>query len=320
MIKAKQLFSFISPASLGQLPHDSVAVCAHDAGAASHMAAWLSAYKAQIRPCLKGPALNLFENQFGPLLQYSLEDSMENARLLISGTGWSTDLEHNSRLLARQRGIPIIAVLDHWVNYRSRFNFMGAEVLPDQLWVADLDAKALAQQDFPEVPVLQLPNQWLNDLTQSVVNLRFNPPKKPAQRLLYLLEPILAPWSGGPWDEDDGEIQGVRFWLEKLPLLAQRGFITPLDQGDELILRPHPSDPLGKYDALIAEARCHLPIRLDCSPMLATSLAWADIAFGCETQALVAALACGIPAFSTIPPWAPPCRLPQDTLYHLSQL
>lgn len=284
------------------------------------MAAWLTAYQAQIRPCLEGPALNLFESQFGPLLQHSLQDSLESARLLISGTGWSTDLEHNSRVLARQRGIPIVAVLDHWVNYRSRFNFRGAEVLPDQLWVADPDAKALAQTDLPEVPVLQLPNQWLDDLRKSVVNLRLNPPKKPAHRLLYLLEPIRAPWSGGPWDEDKGEIQGVRFWLEKLPLLAKRGWITPLDQVEELLLRPHPSDPPGKYDDLIREASRHLPIRLDRSPTLGTALAWADIAFGCETQALVAALACGIPAFSTIPLWAPSCRLPQNTLHHLSQL
>ena len=284
------------------------------------MASWLAAYQAQMRPCLEGPALNIFESHLGPLSKYSLEDSIETACLLISGTGWSSDLEHNSRVLARQRGIPIVAVLDHWVNYRQRFNFRGDEVLPDQLWVADSDAKSLAQKDFPQVPVLQLPNQWLDTLCQSVVNLRLNPPKQPARRLIYLLEPIRSPWVGGPWDKETGELQGLRFLLEKITLLSKHGWIAPLDQLDELLLRPHPSDPPGKYDTLIREKSYDFPIHLDLSPLLGGSLAWADIAFGCETQALVAALACGLPAFSTIPPWAPTCRLPQYSLNHLSQL
>ena len=36
------------------------------------------------------------------------------------------------------------------------------------------------------------------------------------------------------------------------------------------------------------------------------SLADADLAFGCETQALVAAIACDITAISTLPPTEPP--------------
>ncbi len=312
--------SFITPASLSQLPDASVAVCAHDAGAASHMAAWLTACQLQMRPCIAGPALNIFEIHFGPLIQHTLHDSIESASLLISGTGWSTDLEHNSRILARQHGIPIVAVLDHWVNYRSRFNFRGEELLPDQLWVADADAKALVQKEFPEVPVLQLQNQWLDDLRQTVVNLSHEPLKKPAQRLLYLLEPIRSPWGEGPWSEEKGEIQALRFWLKKLPQLVENGWIAPLDQLEEILLRPHPSDPPGKYNSFISKASRYLPVHLDRSPTLGSSLAWADIAFGCETQALVAAIACDIPAFSTIPPWAPPCRLPQLKLNHLSQI
>jgi len=298
----------------------SVAVCAHDAGAASHIAAWLAPYQKKISLCLEGPARILFANCLVSLPRYSLASSIENAHLLISGTGWSSDLEHNARVLARQRGIPSVAVLDHWVNYRSRFNFAGQEVLPDQLWVADSEAKALAQLEFPDLPVLQLPNQWITDLSQSVASLRLYPPKYPARRLIYFLEPIHAHWTGGPWNDEKCELQGLRFWLQKLSLLSEQGWIAPLANLDKLLLRPHPSEPSGKYDSFIQEARRNWPIHLDQSSTLADSLAWADMAFGCETQALVAALSCGLPAFSTIPPWAPSCRLPQSELQHLNLL
>lgn len=297
-----------------------MAVCAHDAGGASHLAAWLAPHRPQLRACLEGPAEALFSARLGPVPNYSLETCLEGASLLISGSGWSSDLEHNARALARQRGIPSVAVLDHWVNYRARFQRGGEEVLPDQLWVADAEALAMAQAEFPSLPVLQLPNHWLDDLTRAAAAERQSPPQQPARRLLYLLEPIRVPWPGGPAPHDPGELQGLRYWLDQLPRLAEQGWIAPPDQLEALALRPHPSEPAGKYDALIGEAAQRWPIELDRSSSLATALAWADAAFGCETQALVAALACGLPAFSTVPPWAPPCRLPQAALHHLSRL
>ena len=312
--------SFITPDSLSQLAEASVAVCANDAGAASHLAAWLAPHQQQLRPCLEGPARSLFTARFGRLAQHNLESSLEGACLLIAGSGWSSDLEHNARALARLRGIPSVAVLDHWVNYRDRFVRGGEEVLPDQLWVADADALALAQATFPELPTLQLPNHWLAELTLTVASTRTKPPQQPARRLLYLLEPIRVPWQGGRWAEEPGELQGLRYWLEQLPQLAEQGWTAPPKQLEALALRPHPSEPASKYDALLAEAGRCWPIRLDPSPSLNEALVWADAAFGCETQALVAALACGLPAFSTVPPWAPACRLPQASLYHLSRL
>ena len=284
------------------------------------MAAWLAPHQVKLKLCLEGPAQALFSAKLGALPQHSLEHCLEGSSLLISGSGWSSDLEHNARACARQLGIPSVAVLDHWVNYRERFERHGMEMIPDQLWVADAEAKALAQVTFPELPVLQLPNHWLQDLKATVVLARKQPPQQPARRLLYLLEPIRVPWPEGETANEPGELQGLHYWLNQLPLLAEHGSIAPLDQLEALALRPHPSEPPGKYDAVIAKAGEHWPIRLDPSPSLALALAWADAVFGCETQALVAALACGLPSFSTLPPWAPPCRLPQAALQHLSHM
>lgn len=290
------------------------------------MAAWLSPLQPQLRLYLTGPAEPIFRARLRAATGVfpTVEEALSGAQVLISGTGWASDLEHQARRLARQRGIPSVAVLDHWLNYRERFQREGDEQLPDALWVADADAAALASAFFPNVPVLQLPNHWLEGLCSTVQALRSktNPqPRRPARRLLYLLEPIRVPWSQGPGRASEpGEIQGLRYWLQQLPHLIEQGWVAPQHQLEALALRPHPSEPVGMYNALIAEAAASWPIQLDRAPALAEALAWADAAFGCETQALVAAMACNLPAFSTVPPWAPPCRLPQATLHHLSRL
>jgi len=303
-----------------------VAVCAHDAGAASHMAAWLAPLQPKLRLCLAGPAKALFSNQLGASTGSfpTMEEALAGAQILISGSGWASDHEHQARRLARQRGIPSVAVLDHWLNYRERFQRGGEEQLPDALWVADAEAATLASATFPTLPVVQLPNHWLESLCSTVQELRSKTdpqPRRPARRLLYLLEPIRVPWSQGPAGASEaGEIQGLRYWLQQLPRLIEQGWVAPQHALEALALRPHPSEPAGKYDVLIAEASRTWPVQLDTAPSLAAALAWADAAFGCETQALVAAMACHLPAFSTVPWWAPPCRLPQVSLHHLSRL
>jgi len=312
------------------LPEASVAVCAHDAGAAHHLAAWLEPFQLQLRLCLTGPAEMVFNERLGTgnSIRYELENVLDGALMLISGTGWASDLEHRARLLARKRTIPSVAVLDHWVNYRERFVRDGEEQLPDALWVADADAANLAKALFPNVPVLHLANHWLEGLCNKVRVIRTSggrdqliQPRRPARRLLYLLEPIRIPWSesvGGSLDA--GEFQGLRYWLDRLPDLIEQGWVAPKSDLEALALRPHPSEPIDKYNDFVTAAAAFWPISIDSSDSLEESLAWADAAFGCETQALVAAISCGLHAFSTVPPWAPPCRLPQPSLIHIGKI
>jgi hypothetical protein len=84
-------------------------------------------------------------------------------------------------------------------------------------------------------------------------------------------------------------------------------------------LRPHPSDPLGKYDDWPLRYP-KLDLSVEESGALAEQIAWADWVVGCETFALVIALQAGRIAVSALPPWAPHCRLPQRELVHLRNL
>jgi hypothetical protein len=92
-----------------------------------------------------------------------------------------------------------------------------------------------------------------------------------------------------------------------------------LDGIPSIKLRPHPSDAVGKYDEWIKSQRA-LNVSLNATSTLAESIAWADVVVGCQTYAMVVALAAGRRVISSIPPWAPPCVLPQAEICKLADL
>jgi len=169
--------------------------------------------------------------------------------VLISGAGWAGDLEHQARLLARKRGIPSVAVLDDWLNYRERFWRDGEEVLPDQHWVADAQAADVAKATIPNVPVLQLPSQSPEQLAQEVEEIRcrikLTTPYYPAKRLLSLVEPLRDHKCGKP---NRAGFEAMIFWLGQMTLLTKSAKIHNKRSEIKLYLRPHPNDPPGKYN------------------------------------------------------------------------
>ena len=145
-----------------------LAVVAHDAGAANLIAGWLKGIVAKdIRLSAAGPALAIFACELPHLMNMTLNDALYGANTLLSGTsGPATNMEHDARAVARERGIHSIGVIDHWINYAERFVRKERQVLPDEIWVSDEIAFSLAQSCFPEHSVRQLPNRYLEQLVE----------------------------------------------------------------------------------------------------------------------------------------------------------
>jgi hypothetical protein len=291
-------------------------VVAHDAGAANHIFAWLGDEPSNL--CLAGPARFLWQARLqkighgfvqSPLPEPSLAAALASAATVITGTGWESSLEHDARKLAREQGIHSIAVIDHWTNYQQRFIRNGEEMLPDEIWVSDAHAKQLATATFPNIPVTQLPNLYLENLVQDVRRLKASSPNSTCDNLLYVLEPIRQAW--GPLPQP-GEFLALDYFVENLQLVSESKAL-------KIRLRPHPSDPPGKYDGWMAR-NDKLPLTIDTTSTLSESLAWASTVVGCQTYAMVIGLEMGYTVFSSIPPWAPPCVLPHAEVICLSAL
>lgn len=282
-----------------------VGLVCHDAGGANQIKAMIdNKFLNPQTVFFQGPADRLFQNcNINLLRSKNLSDMFDTVSTLITGTGWASDLEHQARLQAKTRNIQSIAVLDHWTNYQERFIRYGELILPDEIWVVDEHAYAKAKMEFPKTKLKQVPDFY----SQQQINQIRSLPSKSSLELLYLLEPIRSDWGRGV----PGEFQALDFLIEKLPQLG-----IPL--GTRIRLKPHPSDPIGKYDAFLGLKNGY-SITLDTDD-LAHSIAGAKWVAGCNTFALTLALAAEKKVFCSLPPWAPPCVLPQEGIVHLNKI
>jgi hypothetical protein len=293
-----------------------VALACHDAGAANHIFSWMEADAAILaeavshwRLLAEGPAAKLWTDYGlpGVCLCQGIDELLEGAQTLVSGTGWASSLEYSAIRKAHQHGIYSIAVIDHWVNYRTRFQRDGIEILPDEIWVSDSDARDIAGSEFDGIKITLKQNYYLENIVHTVRMHECANDKR--KNILYVLEPIRGAWGD---QEVNGEFEALDYFIRNISALG-------LGESPTIRLRPHPSDPAGKYDQWISEQKGQ-DITLDNCPTLAESLALSDTVVGCQTYAMVVALAAGRKVFSSIPPWAPPCVLPQKDIIRISDV
>jgi hypothetical protein len=279
---------------------ERLAITAHDAGAANLILAWIAAESGPYRLQLGGPAEHLWRQRFGAKPRNLPSDRLlQGADCLLSGTGWASDQEHEARKISKATGIRSVAVIDHWVNYRERFIRNGDEVLPDEIWVSDEYALDMALAEFPEVPVRLKPNLYLDEQLANAPALT-----DPDRDVLIVAEPARSDWGRGT----PGEFQALDYFL-----LRREAAGIPDDA--PIRIRAHPSDPEGKYDGYVRPG-----VSIDRSHDIASALAGVRWVIGCQSYALVIALAAGRQVISALPPWAPPCLLPQPGIVHLAKL
>ena len=294
-------------------PHlkSPTAVVCHDAGAANLVFAWLRLWahsglldQHEFRLVLQGPAQVAWQAQALALpnmqLHTDLHSALAGAHSVLTGTGWASSLEHDARKLASSLHILSIAVIDHWVNYQPRFERAGQVVLPNTLWVSDPYAADIATQLFKGIMVIELPNVYLQDMVKAIP-----PVQKDCRNVLYVLEPMRNDWGRGV----EGEFQALDFFAQHVAKM-----VGP--EPVHIFMRPHPSDMPGKYDAWI-HAHAHLNVALDTHPSLNQAIEHAKWVVGVETFAMVVADAAGRQTYSSLPPWAHRCSLPQTSIKHL---
>jgi hypothetical protein len=284
------------------VPRNSmIAVISHDAGGAEILSSYVRQEGLDCLYVLEGPARKVFERKLGSINpSLSPEEAIRRSASVLCGTGWQSDLEFNAIKLARLLDKRSIAVLDHWVNYRERFIRSGETCLPDEIWVTDDYAFREAKKCFPDLKIQIKPNLYLEELVRQI-----SPAVSGEPQVLYVLEPIRADWV----EHLAGEFQALDYFAANIGKLG----IKPSAM---IRLRPHPSDAAGKYDAWLT-SHSELNVVLDDSPSLAAAISKVEWVAGCETYAMVVALAAGRKVVSTLPPWAHLCRLPHSAIIYL---
>ena len=291
-------------------PDSRIAVVAHDAGAANHIFSWLESGFVDINRvdlCVEGPASKICRRLFPDFLNNDLDKSLSTASLLISGSGWASTLEHDARVIAKTNNLRSIAILDHWSGFKERFVWNGCEVLPDEAWVVDKYAFDIVKKELPGIPAVLQRNDFIESQLKEINKYSYK--EKLGNRVLYVMEPIRNNWSD---EGKSGEIQALDYFIENIARLKLVGAV-------EIIIKPHPSDFKGKYNNWLA-ANKNINIRVDEVSTLASLIAWSEVVAGCQTYAMVVAIAAGKTVVSTLPPVSPTCDLPQKEIVHMSEL
>jgi hypothetical protein len=274
-----------------------VCVVSHDAGGAEILASYVEQTKLDFLPVLEGPALAVFRRRLGPIDPVPLEVALAACAWCLLGTSWQSDLEWTALELAAKAGKRTVSFLDHWVNYAERFERRGVRRLPDEIWVGDERALALAKERIPDARVVLVPNPYFVHVRETLSRLGARAPGRAPRRAhaLFVSENISGHGAMRFGDERRWgytEFDAIEYFFDR-----RRDLGCEIER---VVLRPHPSDPAGKYAAVVA---AHAPLAMlsDGAPLL-EEIAAADLVAGCESVALVAALAAGKRVLCCIPP------------------
>lgn len=292
-----------------------VTIVSHDAGGAEILASYLAMHNFEYRLVLQGPAIDVFRRKFGGVEILGLVDGLEQADWCLCGTGWQSDLEWQAIGLARNMGKHVVAFLDHWTNYKGRFTRAGKQHLPDEIWLGDEYALAIATGEFPATSLRLVENPYFLDIKHQLKNIDLHGRRKRSNDnvLLFLSENIS--------DHARHKHNDERYWgyteFDAIEYLIAH--IDSLEmQVDRVIIRPHPSDTPGKYDQLAGLPDISIGISKDTS--LLEDIAASDIVAGCESVAMVTALQADKKVVSCIPPGGPLCCLPHRDILSLRDL
>ena len=179
-----------------------------------------------------GPALTVAHQKKFPLT----ESPPASVQLLLAGTSFGDSVDKQIRAVLSD--IPSVYVLDYWGNYALRFSTEGAALryLPTKLCVMDATAQAGAvREGIPEDRIVITGNPYFEHFTDNVTQDAEDP-----HEILFISQPIR---------KDVGRIYGFDEYtvLESLKRVVERS------EGYRLVLKLHPRDEAGKYDAYLSD-------------------------------------------------------------------
>ena len=274
-----------------------VCIVSHDAGGAEVLASYVAQKRLDCRLVLAGPALKVFERRLGKVRPVPLAEGLAESGWCLLGTGWQSDLEWRALAEAKRLGRRTVSFIDHWVNYPERFERNGVRHLPDEIWVGDEEAEGLATRHFPGVPVRLEPNPYFIDVRREVARLeaRARRPRHARAHVLFVSENLSGFGRQRYCDERHWgytEFDALEYLFERIGDLGV--------EVDAVSIRPHPSDPAGKYSQVLA---AHAPLaRLGGDRPLLEEIVAAELVAGCESVALVSASIAGRRVLCCVPP------------------
>ena len=293
---------------------DTVGVVCHDAGGAEVVSDWLLQSGLDFYCCLAGPALDIFRRKFKVINNMTLDLLVNQSDWLLCGSSWQSDLEKQAIKYAIKSQKYAVVCLDHWVNYEDRFTADGTLTLPNELWVCDNYAYEIATELFPGVAIKIIDNPYFQKIKLDLAAV-YSDENNSDVDILYVCEPIKEHAMIKYGDENFlgyTEESALRFFFTNIGIL-------PFNI-NRVIVRPHPSDPSGKYDWVLDYKSDLLDITIGGGSSLISEIIRSKCIVGCESMAMVVGILAEKIVYCSIPNEGRPCVLPHQEILSLASI
>ena len=312
-----------------------VCLVAHDAGGARALMPVVEELRKRevlVHPLLTGPAVRVWEDNFPGFAfldlcdetrQEDLESLMTDFQVgvLISASGLYNQIEHRARLAARKLGLPVVALMDSWFNYKERFQrTCGGNVQesrPDQICVIDtLTRDAMLEVGFSPKKILLTGHPGLERGVQQCAVIS-NEERLQLRKnigitgeglvITFFSDPFfIGPnrqYYSGPGAIMNKEGKGFFGYTveDVLPIVLKEldRALHAESQNAELIVRPHPSEhPEVLREIIDANPVSRLRVRLESGGSAVDWIRLSNAVMGMMTIALLEAALAGKPSIS----------------------
>ena len=158
---------------------------------------------------------------------------------VFTGTSYTSDIEINYIISAKENGIPVFSFVDHWTNIRNRFSKGLNTFFPDTIFVLDKRAKEIAIKEGIEVEKISiLPNPYHTFLRKwhpkCIKETFLNDNKIPLGNILIVFAPDPLSTAGGIEKFDTDEKIITQEFLKVIDEIKSNKKIT-------IIFKPHPN-------------------------------------------------------------------------------
>jgi len=260
------------------IPTGKVAIVAYDAGGGEIVSSWARRHMTNGVAVLGGPAIEIFNRKVPNIPTANLVEAVRECQWVLTGTG-NHELEFQAIAESRKVGRYVVAFLDHWTAYKSRFTRGGEMLLPNEMWVGDQDALRLVRQFFPDVTSTYVSNPYWQDALD-----QFNKLDTGCEEttLLFVSTNI---------DDHYAKTSAVlsdHWLLEKIIDFFEKSTILPAV--NYITVRTHPSESKEKYANFCYPG---VDIRHDVGCDLIQSIARHELVVGHNSMGLVVGKLCG---------------------------
>jgi hypothetical protein len=266
-----------------------ILVVSHDAAGAELVSSYVQQNpNNEYNFILGNVAQRIFSKKVNSLQNLSsdrLKEVVKDHDCLLTGTSQDSDLEKQAIRIAKKYNVKAITFLDYWRGYRERFTLNANVHLPNEIWVVDKYALAIARETFPDANIILKENPYLNDLLKEKKNIHYNDNNGEILKIIYLCQ---------PYNENNiSDIFAIDYFLS---ITSKR-----ISKKVEIRLRLHPLEKKEKYNNIINKYLNIFKVYEVDTNSLAEDLTWADWAVGMNAQALAVAVDFGLNVFHCMP-------------------